>query len=88
MKRFSYKMRNINLNHIDVSCIDSIFCSLPKSKESVEWVSMRGLESGGFVLVKEKKHNYIAIRLFVCYTIKHLQKTLYVFIVHIYSVAT
>lgn len=31
------------------------FCSLPCIKESVEWVSMRGLERGGFVLVKEKK---------------------------------
>lgn len=25
----------------------------PSSKESVEWVSMMGLDSGGFVLVKE-----------------------------------
>lgn len=37
------------------------FCSLPSIKESVEWVSMRGLERGGFVLVKEKNKTSVQI---------------------------
>lgn len=28
---------------------------VPSSKESVEWVSMMGLDRGGFVLIKESK---------------------------------
>lgn len=70
-----------DLNHIDIN--DCNFCSLPSSKESVEWVSMRGLDRGGFVLVKEKKTplkfitqtakinlaSYTTIRHFTCYTI-------------------
>lgn len=29
--------------------------SVPSNKESVEWVSMMGLDRGGFVLIKEKR---------------------------------
>lgn len=39
---------------IDLSDITS-FCLLPNVKESVECVSIRGLESGGFVLFKRGK---------------------------------
>lgn len=29
--------------------------NIPSNKESVEWVSMMGLDRGGFVLMKEKR---------------------------------
>lgn len=37
---------------------------VPSSKESVEWVSMMGLDRGGFVLVKE--NDIIRIHYFNC----------------------
>lgn len=35
--------------------METLFCLLPSVKESVECVSIRGLERGGFVLLKKKR---------------------------------